>query len=587
MLLAQLRTIGWLRWQLTRNQWRASRGLGALLSGLLLVASVLTAAGTFSGGLAAGVMVGASDAGAEGVMAAWLVVTFVFLLFWCAGLLTDLQRDESIDLPRLMHLPVALGPLFVVNYLASHLTLSLIVMVPAMIGLSVGLTVSLGPRMLLTLPLAVSVVLMVTAWTYWLRGWLATVIDTPSRRRLVITLLTVGLFAVVQGPNLYFNVLRERPDRTQAAQMSDEARQAARASAEARQQVIARRLQLAETVVPVLWVSGGARALAEGRLREALSGTLFASLLALVGLQRAYRRTVRFYRGEVGGRAPARVSAVTGAQPARRVERRDSFVHVRLPGIPDPAAAVALATLQSHLRAPEVLMQWVTSVLLSVALGASFLVRRSTAVAEWAAPFTATGAVTAAVFLSAPFFGNQFGYARGGFRAFVLAPIARRHTLLGQNLAAMLPAAVTALVLVAGVAVWARLPAMVFVATLLQLCASLLLVSLAGTAVSILVPYRLEAGTLKPSKMPVLSMITMALLQLGLPLAVAPVFGPALAGYFWEQAGGPPAGLINLLLSALLALGAIGLYVRLLPVMGRWLHRREMDMLRVLGSHVE
>jgi hypothetical protein len=587
MILTQLQTIGWLRWRLTRNQWGTSRGLGALLSGMLLVASLLTAAGTFSGGLAAGVMVGASDAGAEGVMAAWLVVTFSFLLFWSIGLLTDLQRDESIDLPRLMHLPVALGPLFVVNYLASHLTLSLIVIVPAMVGLAVGLTVSLGPRMLLTLPLALSVVLMVTAWTYWLRGWLVTLIDTPSRRRLAVSLLTVGLFALIQGPNLYFNLLRERPDRTQAAPLSDEAREAARNAAEARQQVLVRRLRLAETVVPVLWVSGGARTLAEGRMREALAGTLFASLLALVGLQRAYRRTLRFYRGEVGGRAAARAPASSQATPARPSQRRASFVHVRFPGIPDPAAAVALATLQSHLRAPEILMQWVTSALVTVAVGGSFLLRRSVTGAEWAAPFAATGAVAGAVFLSVPFFGNQFGFARGGFRAFVLAPIERRHTLLGHNLAAIVPAAATGLVLVAGVAVWMRLPVVVLVATLLQLVACLVLMALAGSAVSILVPYRLQAGTVKPSKMPALSMITLVLFQLGMPLALSPVFGPAIAGYFWEQAGGPPAGLVNLLLSVLLALGALGLYVRLLPVMGRWLHRRETDMLRVLSTRVE
>ena len=44
------------------------------------------------------------------VMVVWLVITLVFLFVWMIGLLTELQRSETIDLQKLMHLPVALGP---------------------------------------------------------------------------------------------------------------------------------------------------------------------------------------------------------------------------------------------------------------------------------------------------------------------------------------------------------------------------------------------------------------------------------------------------------------------------------------------
>ena len=68
-------------------------------------------------------------------------------------MLSELQRSETIDLQRLMHLPVALGQMFVINYVASLLALSIILMVPAMTGLALGLTFSRGPAMLLLLPL--------------------------------------------------------------------------------------------------------------------------------------------------------------------------------------------------------------------------------------------------------------------------------------------------------------------------------------------------------------------------------------------------------------------------------------------------
>ena len=68
-------------------------------------------------------------------MAIWFGVTVGFLFFWMIGLLTELQRSETIDLQRLMHLPVSLGHMFVVNYLVSHFSLSLTRLLPSMLGL--------------------------------------------------------------------------------------------------------------------------------------------------------------------------------------------------------------------------------------------------------------------------------------------------------------------------------------------------------------------------------------------------------------------------------------------------------------------
>jgi hypothetical protein len=248
------------------------------------------------------------------VMAVWLGLTGVFIFVWLIGLLNELQRSETIDLQRLMHLPVALGQIFVINYVASHLALSIIVMAPAMIGLSIGLAVSRGPLMLLLIPLSLSMVLMITAWTYYLRGWLATLMSNPRRRRAVIMGISFAVIVVAQAPNFYFNISRRfnQPTKKERAAQTPEEKAARDADDEAKALLFIK----AQEFVPPLWVPVGARALAERRVLPAFLGTLGCLAIGAVGLRLAYRSTVRFYQGGSGGRAPARAPARERAQAA-------------------------------------------------------------------------------------------------------------------------------------------------------------------------------------------------------------------------------------------------------------------------------
>ncbi|HXJ74110.1 MAG TPA: hypothetical protein VNM37_14720, partial [Candidatus Dormibacteraeota bacterium] len=119
---AQFKTILWLRWRLSRNQLQRSGELSRVLTMLILGVAGLTALG---GGVA-GLLLGGTVFGRlapQILMLVWDGLTVAFLFFWLIGLMTELQRSESIDLGRLMHLPVSLRQVFVFNYLASHLTL--------------------------------------------------------------------------------------------------------------------------------------------------------------------------------------------------------------------------------------------------------------------------------------------------------------------------------------------------------------------------------------------------------------------------------------------------------------------------------
>src|ERR1022692_828267 len=160
----QLKTILWLRWRLMSNQWRRTGGLGAVIAIFIAAGSVLLGTMSFTGGLLGAIFGLGKESSPQMIMFIWLGVTVFFLFFWMIGLLTELQRSETIDLQKLMHLPVALGQMFVVNYLVSHFTMSIIFVVPIMLGLGIGMAISRGPEMILLVPLVLSMVFMVTAW---------------------------------------------------------------------------------------------------------------------------------------------------------------------------------------------------------------------------------------------------------------------------------------------------------------------------------------------------------------------------------------------------------------------------------------
>lgn len=259
----------------------------------------------------------------------------------------------------------------------------------------------------------------------------------------------------------------------------------------------------------------------------------------------------------------------------------------RLPGVPEPAAAVALSTFRSQLRAPEVKMTWGTSFLVTVVVGASVLFRAKANMPDSTKPFVVVGALTFSIYMLVQFLANQFGFDRHGFRALVLSPVERRFILLGKNLATWPVGATFGGLLLVILAVWLRLPVSYFLAGVFQLVTLLLLASVGGNALSILVPYRIEPGSMKPTKMPALATLVMVLTQMLFPLVLAPLFLPPLAEWLWQRVGWTALVPVNLLLSALLAGLAAILYWQTLEPMGRLLHRRELKILNTVTAEQE
>ena len=578
---SQLRTILWLRWRLTRNQWSRSGILNTVLT--VIIAVGLLFLGIISG--VAGVLVGFfvfTEASPLKLLIVWDVFTGVFLFVWMIGLVSEIQRSETIDIGRMLHLPIALRDIFFVNYLASHLTLSIILFLPLMLGLCLGLILGRGGFMIGLLPLVLSLVFMISAWTYCLRGWLVTLMVNKRRRRAIIAGITFGFILLSQLPYLISNLQHDRrrrgSDTTQSA--PTEERTTARPESPDKK-TLSRGVLLAHHFVPFLWVGNGAMSLAEGNLWPAVLGAAGGFGIGALGLRRAYRSTLRFYQGQTAGKKTERKAK------AEKLTTGRNFLEKQLPGIPEEAAASALAFFRCLSRAPEVKMGLATNFIMLLVIGGMILVRRSATIGDNFKPLIATGAI---VFISmgmSQLMCNQFGFDRSGFRALVLLPAPRKYILLGKNFA-FLPSAIgIGFVCLVLVKIALNISFIVFLAAGLQLLAIFLLLSMLGNLFSVLVPYRVASGSLKPTKTSTKTSLLIFVSRLLFPMVMSPIFLPAAMGLLCSHVGWLPAGPTNFLLSAVL-LGLLIFFYRLsLTPLGNLLQKREKEILQVVTQEVE
>jgi hypothetical protein len=454
---------------------------------------------------------------------------------------------------------------------------------------------------------------MITAWTYCLRGWLASLMANQRRRRTIMVAIAMTMMLVGQLPNLYFNVFRTREPHSRRGPRTAETEAAKERRKEETSQTVALAARI-HPFVPLLWLPDGARHVAAGRAWAAVLECSGCVLLGMLGLRRAYRTTLRYYQGDVGQTARAKTNGKASAAqplpaldpanpaapagplgpalslskgPARPTSCRGGLLEVQFRRIPDEALAVALATLRSLSRAPEVKMAFAMPLLATVVLGVIFLGRTRAALPDEVKPFLASGVVGMLWFLLFQFFSNQFGYDRQSFRTFVLSATDRRLILLGKNLA-IVPVVAGMGILLLGIGTFlAKLPLLDTVAAIFQLVTMLAILCLAGNCLSIIAPYRVQGGSMKAAKVPVKSMLLGLAGTALLPILLVPVYVAPLAGLLWQIAGGSPLVPVNLLLSMILAAGTLLLYWAVLTPLGRLFQQREQLILEIVSSDLE
>jgi len=549
----QWRTILWLRWRLTRNQWSRFGAINEAAGIVLILFLAAGIGGACFGGLLLGLAL-PTKLSPMVLLFVWDGIVLMFLFFWSIGLLTELQRSESLDLTRLMHLPISLRGVFLFNYLASWFTPSILIALPGCLCLIAGLAIARGPMMLWLAPVVLGFFVLVTSWTYLLRGWLASLMSNPKHRRTVIVAATLIFVGLAQLPNLYIQATIPGSSHPRGSKGP----------------AIPAWFNASHNYFPPFWVARAARSLTERKISPALLATCGFFALGGLGLFRAYRGTLRYYRGVETG-TPA------DAQKAGPIAPPGRFLELGIPGIPEPAAAVALATLRSHLRAPEVKMALFSQVLMTGIFG-MMLVRPGSAFAEFK---PALGGIIVIFTLlgGSQLLFNQFGYDRDGYRAYVLAPISRRDLLLGKNLATF-PFVTLVCLLILGLALgFGLIGPSTFLASTLMLAVGFLVYAVLGNGLSIIAPYRVAQGSLKATKPPPKVMLTMFLGLLVSPFAALAILSPFGLELLCRQMKWLVGVPVQLLASALLLPLAGAIYLASLGPLGRLLQKREQRIL--------
>jgi hypothetical protein len=392
---------------------------------------------------------------------------------------------------------------------------------------------------------------------------------------------------LAQLPNLLMNMrigrMVARPP-TNAAEMEEWT--ARRAEEKTRTAAV---LDWAHRCIPLLWLPLGARTLAEGRLWPALLGACGLFAIGAWGLARAYRGTLRFYQGGENKQAVPTPVAAPAVNTGKKI-----LLEWTLPAIPAEAAAMALASFRSMSRAPEVKMALITTVIMPMAIGSSaFLLRPGSGLPPDGPMPVAIQSLLAGGVVALTFFGlmqlmfNHFGFDRDGFRAIVLLPAPRRHVLLGKNLA-LLPVTLAVFAVYLGLAaVLAHLRASAILTACIEFGTAFLMLSVLGNLASILAPYRIAAGSLKPTKMKGITVLLIFAAQMLFPLALLPIFLPAGVGLLCDQMEWLPGAVVTPICAALSAGGSALLYWYTLEPLGTLLQRREQRILQTVTQEVE
>lgn len=572
MKLEHLRAFVWLRWRLRINQVRKGGVANTILLTLMAVLGALVAAGIalvmfFVGFFAFG------KVSPTVILFVWDGMVLACLFTWMTGLVTELQRSESLSLTKFLHLPVSATGVFLINYLSSFFSVNLLIFGPAMLALALGLTLSRGPFMLLQFLLVAGFFFMMTAVTYQFQGWLASLMVNKRRRRAIIVAVTMVFVLIAQLPNLAnfiggpmarkkfdtggelqkqiaeLNAKAMRKEITfqelekRQKDLTDEFKERNRAAAQELYEKADQIARLASLVLPIGWLPLGSMALAEGGLLTALLGTLGFSALGGISLWRSYKTTLRLYTGQfTAGKRPSldRVAPVPAAPQAKTIVPTGNPLERDIRGLSEQAAVVALSSFRALLRAPEAKMMLLSPLILVVVFG-SIMFTRSADPPEQMRPLMASGGVAMILFTLSQLIGNQFGFDRNGFRVFLLCPAPRREILFGKNAAAAPFVLLLSFLVVVVIQFVYPMRVDLFLSLLPQILSMFLLYCLVGNLASILVPMRIAPGTMKPVNtraLPILGHLgMMLLLPVILSVTVVPLlFQLAMQGLGWIDA---------------------------------------------------
>ena len=247
---------------------------------------------------------------------------------------------------------------------------------------------------------------------------------------------------------------------------------------------------------------------------------------------------------------------------------------------------MALAEFRSMLRAPEMKIMFGMLVLIPMIFVESRFTTGSTKILEVMQLFLIPSALMFMATLLIPLVGNQFGFDRDGFRCLVLSPIDRRWILFGKNLAFSPFVIATSLLWVTVMSIGFRLSVLTALAGLFQAVSMVAILFLCGNLLSILFPFRIQSGAVKPTKRPIGIMLVQFFCLFAVQFAMVPLVLPALVEFLLRSHTITQLP-INFLLSVVLAALTSYVYWLTLKPLGRLLEQREIRILSAVTAEVE
>ena len=524
--------------------------------------------------LGAGMVVAGRNIGDEsaGILLISHVLVYLFCMFWLMGLFLELQRSDLVDLRRMLHLPVSLRMVFCFNFLFALISPGLFFFFFPFFGWIIGLAAHRG-AMLWGIPLALAFFLALGAWTYYLRGLLAILMENKRWRQWIIALVPVVFILLVNVPNILSLVGIEWSPEHMIETPTENAEDA--------EPSITPFAHWVSIAVPIGWLPYGLYALHQGRwlLWALCTGGLFG--LAGLGIAVGYRSTRRHYLG-YGSRRSASSAHKEATVPQR--PRHDSL---RIPLLPEQAASVAGVLFRTIIRHPNLRVNLLMNLVVGVLLFSMFFRGGTDETPAMGGALLVLGLLLWPILGNAHLAFNLFGLDVAGFRTLMLVPTPRKYYLLGAN-TALMPFVLGAVVvfLAGGYFIAGLDPVLVAIAAVLGVAAFFAL-SLAGNAASILMAYPLPHDGMKSVRSnPRVQLTGLLSLAVVLVLALPCLFCLTLD---WFMAAfldyhGPPLGLVV----AALFLGIVaGIYFATLPAYDRLFEEREKIMLETLTRDQE
>ncbi len=197
----QLGTLIWLRWRLTANMLRRMSAANSVLTAVVIAVLALSCLSSFVTALVAGSLL-LPMANSDVILVIWNIAAGAFLFFMLTGLVADMQRSDVQSLQQFLHLPVSPWGAFLISYVGSWLTISTFFFMPTLLALATASIWSRGAAMVLLPILLLGFFLLLTAAIHQLRGWLASLMTNPRRRRRIVAIVIALFVLLAQAPGL-------------------------------------------------------------------------------------------------------------------------------------------------------------------------------------------------------------------------------------------------------------------------------------------------------------------------------------------------------------------------------------------------